>query len=1209
MPPLKRNQKWQFWVDRGGTFTDVIAQNPAGEILTHKLLSENPQHYPDACLQGIRDLMGISSSQPIPGSEIESVKMGTTVATNALLERKGEPTLLCITKGFGDALRIGYQNRPDIFARNIVLPTPLYQSVLEIDQRMDAKGNVLREADMNLIRSELQSHHDAGIRSVAIVLMHGWRCNEHELLLKGAAQSVGFLRISLSSEVSPVMKLIPRSDTTVVDAYLSPILHSYIERVSSQLRNVRLLFMQSNGGLAEAEHFHGKDSILSGPAGGVVGMVRTALQARIRRVIGFDMGGTSTDVSHYDGEWERVSEKEVAGVRVRAPMMRINTVAAGGGSILAFDGAKYRVGPESAGADPGPACYRKGGVLTVTDANLMLGKLVPEFFPKVFGSEGNLPLDTEVVKEQFQAMAHEIRSATGDQLSPETVAEGFLKIAVEKMALVIKEISVARGYDVTEYALCGFGGAGGQHVCLVAEALGIKKVFLHPHAGVLSALGIGLADTRVINECSVEKTLAAQLMEELEGALEGLRQKGVGQIHCPADGKVEVETKNFLHLKYEGTDTALKVPFGSLESICTRFEELHRQYFGFLMPDRPMVVETVGTEVVGKSPLDGNFAIPWLENNSCVESQENQRVHMFIHGKWRDVPLYLREGLPPGAEITGPAIICEKNGTIVLEPGWTGTILERGEVVLERALLPEREPSLGTQCDPVMLEVFNNLFMSIAEQMGHSLEKTACSTNIKERLDFSCALFDQAGDLIANAPHIPVHLGAMGESVKSVLRDRGSSIKPGNIYVTNNPYNGGTHLPDVTVVTPVFDDSGKKILFFTASRGHHADIGGITPGSMPPHSTHIDEEGVLFDNQMLVKEGRFQEGEIRRILMSGPHPARNPAQNLTDLKAQVAANERGGLELRKMVEHYGLQTVKAYMGHVKKNAEWAVRKVLGRLSDGEFTDYLDDGTVIKVRVSVDHSVSKVVVDFTGTSPQVPGNLNAPLAVAHAAVLYVFRTLVDDTIPLNAGCMAPLEIIVPHGCFLNPHYPAAVVGGNVETSMRIVDTLYGALKTMAAGQGTMNNLTFGNEKVQYYETIAGGAGAGPGFGGQSAVHTHMTNTRITDPEVLEWRYPVLLEEFSIRRDSGGRGRFPGGDGIRRRLKFLEKMDVGLLSERRVYAPYGMEAGNPGAKGRNLLIKKENGTIRELPGKFSITVEEGDSLTIETPGGGGYGGGDL
>jgi 5-oxoprolinase (ATP-hydrolysing) len=1194
--------RWSFWIDRGGTFTDLVARCPDGAIVTHKLLSEAPDRYVDAALQGIRDLLGIAAGLPIPTARIEAVKMGTTVATNALLERNGERTLLLITRGFGDALRIGYQNRPQIFARHIVLPSMLYERVVEVDERIMADGTVLAAPDTKSVRAALAAARLAGINAVAIVCMHAYRFPAHERMIAQLAREAGFGHVSVSHEVSPLMKLVSRGDTTVVDAYLSPILRRYVNRVADELGGSRLMFMQSNGGLTDARLFQGKDSILSGPAGGVVGMAETARMAGFTKVIGFDMGGTSTDVSHFDGTYERAFETQVAGVRMRAPMMRIHTVAAGGGSILNFDGLRYQVGPESAGADPGPACYRRGGPLTVTDANVMLGKIQPNFFPSLFGPGGDEPLDVEAVHRGFSVLASRIHEATGDPRTTDQVAEGFLTIAVENMANAIKHISVQRGYDVTEYVLQCFGGAGGQHACLVADALGMKQVMIHPHAGVLSAYGMGVADIRAMREKSVEAALGDGITDKLDAIMAPLEARVVDELSRQGVLETRVTLLRQAYLRYDGTDTAILVDVASRNAMIAVFEAIHRQRFGFVMPGRNFIVEAVSVEGIGATDVSDDPILEPTERESPAKPVVS--ISMVCGGERLATPIYMRKDLSLGDAVTGPAIIAEATGTTIVEPGWQAEPNSRGHLILTRVVARPHLMALGTVADPVMLEIFNNLYMSIAEQMGATLANTAYSVNIKERYDFSCAVFDADGNLVANAPHIPVHLGSMGESVASVRRERGAGMRPGDVCVVNAPYNGGTHLPDVTVVTPVFDTAAHEILFWVASRGHHADIGGITPGSMPCDSTNIEQEGIIFDNAWLVRDGRFLEEETVALLSSGPYPARNTSQNIADLRAQVAANEKGAQELRGMVGHFGLDMVRAYMGHVQDNAEESVRRVIDQLSDGSFAGEMDDGAIIKVAVSVDHKYRTATIDFTGTSGQRANNFNAPFAVCRAAVLYVFRTLVDSDIPLNAGCLKPLNIVVPDDCMLRPQHPAAVVAGNVETSQAVTDALYGALGLQAAAQGTMNNLTFGNACYQYYETLCGGSGAGPGYDGTDAVHTHMTNTRLTDPEVLEWRFPVVLESFAIRSRSGGSGRHRGGNGVVRRLKFLEQMTAVILSSHRRVPPYGLEGGGEGALGVN-RVERANGTIENLSGTDKAEMNVGDVFVIETPGGGGYG----
>ncbi|WP_287520921.1 hydantoinase B/oxoprolinase family protein [Okeania sp. SIO2C2] len=1394
------NKSWQFWIDRGGTFTDIVAKAPDGQIIIHKLLSENPDLYQDAPVQGIREILGIPQHKPIPSEEIEVIKMGTTVATNALLERKGDRTVLVITKGFKDALRVGYQNRPNIFAREIILPEMLYEKVIEVEGRYTAKGEEIIPLQTTELTIQLQEVYAAGIRSCAIVLMHGYRYPKHEQKIKEIAQEIGFTQISVSHEVSPLMKLVSRGDTTVVDAYLSPILLRYVNQVSNSLlekkgignreegtgngeqeaekeknfaqnifsniserQSVKLMFMQSNGGLTDAQKFQGKDSILSGPAGGIVGAVQTSKMAGFHQIISFDMGGTSTDVAHYAGaenktiEYEREFETEIAGVRLQTPMMSIHTVAAGGGSILFFDGSRYRVGPESAGANPGPAAYGKGGPLTVTDCNVMVGKIQPEFFPKVFGKDGNLPLNLEIVREKFTQLAAEI----GNSKKPEEVASGYLAIAVEKMANAIKKISLEKGYDVSEYTLCCFGGAGGQHACLIADALGMKQIFIHPYAGVLSAYGMGLADIRVMKEKAVEKILTPELLPEIKQVLATLETEAKQEINSNQN---QISLSK-IHIKYQGSDSTLIVDFAENISIMkSEFETAHQQRYGFIMAEKSLIIEAVSLELIQQ-----------METPEEIEKSPTQKTaitpitttKIYTAGKWQNTPIYLRENLQPGTKINSPALIIEKTGTNIIEPGWQAELTLKNHLVLTKSKTTEKsleqttksQTKIPTSADPVMLEIFNNLFRAIAEQMGITLQKTGSSVNIKERLDFSCAIFDKDGQLVANAPHIPIHLGSMSESVNAVISDKKDILKPGDVYVLNNPYNGGTHLPDITVITPVFpppqktkdtslsqikyspviakQEENKSItqklksvqfpgnekliwenqtnifpetnsteetlsntniglgdksitqklksvqlsgneklmwenqintfpktnsteetlsntkitldhksitqnlksvqlsgneniisknqtttsltspektekretpIFYVASRGHHADIGGITPGSMPPHSKTVEEEGILIDNFQLVKNGKFQETEILNILTSGKYPARNTSQNIADLQAQIAANEKGTQELQKMTEKYGLETVQTYMKFVQNNAETSVRQTIKKLSSSlnkqNSTSTFDDGNKIQISVSLDQKNLSAKIDFTGTSPQLPTNFNAPTAVCKAAVLYVFRTLVDDDIPLNAGCLKPLEIIIPEGSMLDPKYPAAIVAGNVETSQTIADTLYNALGIMASSQGTMNNFTFGNSKYQYYETICGGSGAGINFHGTDAVHTHMTNSRLTDPEVLEWRFPVLLENFAIRSGSGGEGLYKGGNGVIRKIRFLEQMTAGILSGHRVVSPPGLNGGGNGLVGRN-YVERSDGKIEELGSTATVEMNVGDVFVIETPGGGGVG----
>jgi 5-oxoprolinase (ATP-hydrolysing) len=1202
-------RRWQFWVDRGGTFTDIVARAPAGDLRTLKLLSENPEQYPDAAVEGIRRLLGLRAAEPITAALVDCVKMGTTVATNALLERRGERTLLVTTRGFRDALRIATQARPRLFARRIVLPELLYERVIEAHERLGARGEIVEPLDPSALARELREAYDCGIRACAIVFLHAYRFPAHELAAGSVAGDVGFTQISMSHQVSPLMKLVPRGDTTVVDAYLSPILRRYVDQLARQMPGVRLLFMQSSGGLTEAGSFRGKDAILSGPAGGIVGMVCSARAAGHRNLIGFDMGGTSTDVSHYAGDYERVFDTEVAGVRVRAPMMNIQSIAAGGGSIIRFDGARLRVGPESAGANPGPASYRRGGPLTITDANVLLGRIQPEFFPHVFGACADQPLDSDVALQRFVQLAHDMEQSAGFAISPEEAACGALQIAVGSMANAVKRISVARGYNVAQYTLQCFGGAGGQHACLVADALGMQRVFCHPLAGVLSAYGMGLADQIVMREAALERPLSDEGVRMARELAANLKHEAETELQRQGVAVDSLRAVLRLLVRYQGTDTALPCELPELAAapaaIRAEFERMYRRRFAFLMPHLDLIIETVSVECIGVGephPADAaDAAVRPYSPQARVEIPMYCLADEAAAG-WRTAGLYLAESLNPGASIDGPAIIVERNATTVVEPGWRVLLSAAHSLELRRIRARQAAIAAGTRADPVMLEIFNNLFMNVAQQMGLRLQNTAYSVNIKERLDFSCALFDAAGSLIANAPHIPVHLGSMSESIQAVIL-RNPALRAGDVYVLNDPYHGGTHLPDITVVTPVFLD-GAAPSFFVASRGHHADVGGITPGSMPPFSTCIAEEGVLIDNFKAVESGVLREAALLELLADGAHPARNPAQNLADLRAQIAANEKGAQELRLMVERYGGDVVASYMRHVQDNAEECIRRVIATLQEGDFTLGLDNGAQLKVRIRVDAKRRSACIDFSGTSPQQPNNFNAPRAITIAAVLYVFRTLVDDDIPLNAGCLEPLEIIVPEGCMLNPHAPAAVVAGNVETSTCVTNALYGALGVMAASQCTMNNFTFGNAEYQYYETIAGGSGAGAGFAGVSVVQTHMTNSRLTDPEVLEFRFPVRVDSFAIRAHTGGSGCWTGGNGGERRIRFLAPMTASILSNGRKTGAFGMSGGGAGACGEN-RVERACGDVEILGAIGQCEMAPGDVFVIRTPGGGGYG----
>ncbi|MFC5989298.1 hydantoinase B/oxoprolinase family protein [Limoniibacter endophyticus] len=1201
----EQNAAWDFWIDRGGTFTDVIGRDPQGQLHARKVLSENPQAYRDAAVHGIRLLLGLNAGEPIPTGMIHEVRMGTTVATNALLERKGERLALVTTKGFRDALKIGYQERKNIFATEIVKPEALYESVTEIDERVLADGTVEKSLDEAAARKALEALKQQGYDCIAIVLMHAYKFPAHEAILAKIARDIGFAQISVSHEVSPLVKFVGRGDTTVIDAYLSPVLSRYVAQVSSELdverTGARLMFMMSSGGLTAADLFQGKDAILSGPAGGVVGLARTGESAGFDKVIGFDMGGTSTDVAHFDGEYERAFETQVAGVRVRAPMMLIHTVAAGGGSILHADGGRFRVGPDSAGANPGPACYRNGGPLAVTDANVMLGKLIPDYFPALFGPDQNEKLDVEAVREKFAAIAEEL----GDGRKPEEIADGFIKIAVANMVEAIKKISVQRGYDVTRYALNCFGGAGGQHACLVADALGMKHILLHPMSGLLSAYGMGLADIRATRQKALGVELNADAPQAMLGLARDLQAETLADLAAQGIEGKDAKTHLRAHIRYAGTDTVIPVEASypqadTAERLRTEFETLHKRRFGFVDTTKALVIDAVEIESVGGSGAEIDHP---AGDKGEGEVMPTRRTRFFSQGRFHDAGVILRSEMKAGNRVSGPAIIIEKNQTIIIEDGWQAELTAKDHVVLERVKALPTQMAIGTKADPVMLEIFNNLFMSIAEQMGVTLQNTAYSVNIKERLDFSCAVFDAEGNLVANAPHMPVHLGSMDASVATAIREN-PIIHPGDVFLINAPYNGGTHLPDLTVCTPVFDEQGKNIRFWVASRGHHADIGGIAPGSMSPLAVNIEQEGVYIDNFKLVDKGEFAEKALSELLTGGKYPVRNLVQNINDLKAQIAANEKGVAELEKMIAQFGEDVVDAYMGHVQDNAAENVRMVLDRLPDGEFTYEMDQGCFIKVKISIDREKREATVDFTGTSEQRDDNFNAPAPVTRAAVLYVFRVLVEGDIPMNAGCLRPIKLIVPEGTMLSPRYPAAVVAGNVEVSQAVTNCLFGATKAMAAAQGTMNNLTFGNDAYQYYETICSGAPAGPGFDGADAVHTHMTNSRLTDPEILETRFPVVLEDFHIRENSGGKGKFTAGNGTLRTIRAMEKLDFAILSGHRRVAPFGLEGGEPGQLGRN-SVRRLDGSMEVLGNCDQTVLEKGEAITVQTPTGGGYG----
>lgn len=1200
---MTEEKKWQFWIDRGGTFTDVVAQRPDGQIQSLKLLSEN-ERYTDASLEGIRRVLDDPDNLAFSKYPLAAVKMGTTVATNALLERKGEPLALIITRGFGDALRIGYQNRPDIFAREIVLPEMLYSQVVEIDERMAADGTLLVPLDQEKIQAQLEAVFAQGIKALAIVLMHGYRYPDHEKTIAAIAARIGFAQISVSHESAPLIRLVSRGDTTVVDAYLTPLLRRYVDRIDHALTrkhpDMRLLFMQSHGGLTEAHRFHGRNSILSGPAGGVVAMAKAGAAAGCDRLIAFDMGGTSTDVSLYAGDYERVFETEIAGIRMRAPMMRIETVAAGGGSRLRFLDDRLQVGPESAGADPGPACYRRNGPLCITDANLLLGRISEKFFPLVFGPAGDQSLDINATRKAFDKLAGRIKAETGGGKSAEEVAEGFLTVAVENMANAIKTVSVQRGHDAQEFALYCFGGAGGQLCCRVADSLGMRRILIHPQAGVLSALGMGLAEIRDLRQQTVSAILDEKSLASLQPLADRLTQQSREAVAAQQAADKNVHTRCQAQLRYQGSDSVLTVAWSDPAAMKNDFASAHRAHYGFSVSGQAVVIENLAVESIGEPENIQPARLAASPMPAAIA-----QLPFYCPGGWQTADWFDRVDLGAGCAIDGPAVIFDDSATTVVDPGWRAGVLDDGHLQLlrrEETVKPANGRAI-TSADPIRLEVFNNLFMHIATQMGVVLRNTAHSVNIKERLDFSCALFDGQGGLVANAPHMPVHLGSMGASVATVVKKHAADMQPGDSYALNAPYAGGTHLPDITIVTPVWFDL-EKPSFYLASRAHHADIGGITPGSMPPDSTRIEQEGTLLDNLRIVRDGQLDETRLLNLLSSGEWPARNPQQNIEDLKAQIAANRRGLQELGSVIDHYGLATVQAYVKHVQDNAEESVRRAISNLKDGSYSSVMDTGQTIRVSICVDKNKRSAIIDFAGTSPQAGNNFNAPASVCTAAVLYVFRTLVDHKIPLNEGCLKPLEIKIPAGSMLTPDFPAAVVAGNVETSQCIVDTLYGALNLQASAQGTMNNLTFGDSRWQYYETICGGSGAGDGFHGTDAIHTHMTNSRLTDPEVLESRFPVRVREFSIREKSGGDGKYRGGNGAHRSLEFLRPMTAAILSGHRKTAPSGLAGGANAAAGRNSL-QKANGEVVRLDATASFHVEPGDILIIDTPGGGGYG----
>ena len=1200
------NSGWRFWIDRGGTFTDVIAISPQGEVKRKKLLSEHPERYRDAAVQGIAEFMEVSGNASPAASKIASIRMGTTVATNALLERQGAAVLFVTTEGFGDGLAIGHQTRNDLFDLNIKKSQLLYSEVIEVQERIGAHGEIIYPLNCDVARQQLQNAFEKGYRSCAIALMHAYRYPIHEKQLKNIARDIGFSHISTSHEVSPLIKWLERAGTATVDSSLSPVLHHYVKQFCDSFDDTeqvkeKLFFMQSNGGLCYTSKFHGHNAILSGPAGGVVGMIRTAQYAGFDRLVGFDMGGTSTDVSHFSGEYERNNHTEVDGIAFYAPTLKIRTIAAGGGSILRFADGRYQVGPRSAGALPGPACYGRGGPATLTDCHLVLGRLVPTYFPQVFGQHGNAPIDVQSATKALQKLCDEQETITGNRETPFSMAQGFLQVATANMAEAIKHISVEQGFDPREHVLCCFGGAGGLHACGIAESLDMAKVLIHEDAGVLSALGIGMADFRVVKQHSIENLLDEKLIPELSVYIKQLEKSALEELQESTDSVGEITINVKVSLRYQGSQSSILLPFTSYEELHKHFIDSHRQRFGFVFPERPLVMENVQVEAVIFN--ESNY----YDNHHFSSEASPHPVGetlMMVEQQQQSVPIYHHTQLAVKSIIKGAAIITQPTATIVIEPGWQGEILSQGELLLSKLAVSPSKHRATVVADPVQLEIFHGLFMSVAKQMGYVLQNTAASINIKERQDYSCALFDKEGQLVANAPHIPVHLGSMGEAVRSVIKQQAGRMQPGDIFLHNTPWNGGTHLPDITAVRPLHSKDGKHIHFYTAARGHHADIGGTSPGSMPATSQHIDEEGILFDCFPVVSDGVLNEKALHDRLCNAPWPARNPEQNLADLRAQVASCLKGAQEILNMQDKYGIEVVEAYTRHVQDNAELAVRRALEQVVDGSFTYVDDGGRKLCVKVTVDSKTSSVEFDFSGTSKIDPGNFNAPEAVCRAAVLYVLRTLVDDPIPLNEGCLKPVSIHIPQDCLLSPRYPAAVAAGNVETSQMVVNTLLAALGKSGWSQGTMNNFSWGNDDYQYYETICGGAGATSSADGASAVQTHMTNSRLTDPEILEWHYPVRIEAFYIRKGSGGSGKYRGGDGVCKRIRFLVPMKTNMLSGNRVVAPVGLKGGGPGQVGKN-YVEKAKGERVHLAGIAQYNVAKDDVYVIETPGGGGFG----
>ena len=1202
---------WSFWIDRGGTFTDTLALNPNGRILSSKFLSVNPEKYLDAAIHSIRKFLSVPNEQKILVSQIDSIKLGTTVATNALLERKGSRTVLVTTQGFEDQLRLGYQNRPDIFARKINLPDQLYEKVVSVKERVLANGHIFKSLEINSVRDALQTCVEEGITSCAIVLMHGYKFINHEKKIAKLAIQLGFQQVSASHEVNPQIRFVERGDTTVLDAYLTPVLRKYINQLEENFEGDlgrRLMFMQSNGGLTIPKLFHGKDAVLSGPAGGVVGAVEVSLRLGEKKIIGFDMGGTSTDVCHFSGKYERVFRGEIAGTRLASPMMNIHTVAAGGGSVLSYSAGRLQVGPESAGANPGPACYGKGGPLTVTDANVITGRLRPEFFPPIFGKKGNQNLDKQASILAIDPFSQQL------QRTAETLAEDWLSIATQNMVSAIKKISVQRGYNVLNYCLTVFGGAGGQFACEIAEKLGMSKCLLHSKASLLSAYGIGLATIRRVRKESVEKPLLDKGMESLISQISVIREALKVEVLDQGVELGELESETTIFLKSENTDTSFPIVFQSVQEMRRSFKKSFKKQFGFLVETNSIIVDSISVEVYQKrKSLDISSKSSGKLSKKAAKFFTTEQV--FINDKWQNCKFIRKEDLNLDDYVNGPAIIIEAFTSVLVKPGWQAQLTQDKSIFLKKSQHRKHKHRtfVTTKPDPMLLEVFNNMFMSIAEQMGIVLENTAQSVTIKERLDFSCAVFDSSGNLIANAPHMPVHLGSMEASVKAVIK-KNKNICCEDIYALNAPYDGGTHLPDITVVKPVFYGSDSKLIFFVASRGHHTDIGGLTPGSMPPDSRDIQDEGVYIENFKLVDSGYFLTKEIKHILSTAKYPVRAIDTNLADLRAQVAACEKGQKELNRLIEEYGSDLVQTYTSFVNKNASEMVKSILPSVKPGSYLYKMDndiDGNKRQIAVSVElqNKPLRVTIDFSGTTLQTKTNFNAPEPVTRAAVLYAIRILVGGAIPMNSGLMSNIKIILPKGTMLSPRYPAAVIAGNVETSQAVTSALLLAFGIQAAAQSTMNNVTWGNDKYQYYETICGGTGAGilangKAHSGTSGVHSHMTNSRLTDPEILELRFPVILEQFSLRKDSGGTGLAKGGNGVVRKIRFLESMNFSIISGHRSVPPPGLHGGTGGSVGLTIL-ERQNGEQIILDACDKISLIKDDLIIIKTPGGGGYG----